>query len=213
MGTQEVRAFMQEMDAFVRDRLGGRLRVEYTGQMAWLTAVADYVGSGQAASLASAVITIGLMMILCLRSVVLGCISMLPNIVPILMPMGLMGLAGIDLSLVLMIFSSVIIGVCVDDTTHFYVTFQRMFARKGTYRESLLATVRTVGQPVTFTTISLMLGPRGNSASLGRRPFSGAASPTSPFPRPCSPSSSPWARNTSRRSVPEHHHHPERRTP
>ena len=83
---------------------------------------------------------------------------MLPNIVPILMPMGLMGLAGIDLSLVLMIFSSVIIGVCVDDTTHFYVTFQRMFARKGTYRESLLATVRTVGQPVTFTTISLMLG-------------------------------------------------------
>ena len=158
MGTQEVRAFMQEMDAFVRDRLGGRLRVEYTGQMAWLNAVADYVGSGQAASLASAVITIGLMMILCLRSVVLGCISMLPNIVPILMPMGLMGLASIDLSLVLMIFSSVIIGVCVDDTTHFYVTFQRMFARKGTYRESLLATVRTVGQPVTFTTISLMLG-------------------------------------------------------
>ena len=158
MGTQEVRAFMQEMDTFVRDRLGGRLRVEYTGQMAWLTAVADYVGSGQAASLASAVITIGLMMILCLRSVVLGCISMLPNIVPILMPMGLMGLAGIDLSLVLMIFSSVIIGVCVDDTTHFYVTFQRMFARKGPYRESLLATVRTVGQPVTFTTISLMLG-------------------------------------------------------
>jgi len=33
-----------------------------------------------------------------------------------------------------------------------------MFARKGSYRESLLATVRTVGQPVTFTTISLMLG-------------------------------------------------------
>ena len=44
------------------------------------------------------------MMMICLRSVKLGLLSMLPNIVPILIPMGLMGVLGFNMSIVLMIF-------------------------------------------------------------------------------------------------------------
>lgn len=158
MGTQAVQAFMAGMDDFVATQLGGRLHVQYTGQMAWVAAIADYVRQGQLMSLLCALFSIGAMMILCLRSFKLGCISMLPNIVPILMPMGLMGLFGINLSLVLMIFSSVIMGVCVDDTTHFYVHFKHHYARTRNYRASVFATLRAVGRPVVFTSVALIAG-------------------------------------------------------
>ncbi|MCR5258865.1 MAG: MMPL family transporter, partial [Desulfovibrio sp.] len=158
MGTQEIKAFIREMDRFIAEELGGRLKVQYTGQMAWVAAVSDYVLSGQAMSFVSALVSICLMMICCLRSVRMGIISMFPNIVPILVPMGIMGLCGINLSLVLMIFSSVIMGICVDDTTHFYVNYKHNFEKTGNTRESILLTVRSIGRPVVFTSVSLIIG-------------------------------------------------------
>lgn len=158
MGTQEVKSFIQSMNNFVANELQGRLKIEYTGQMAWVADVSDYVSAGQADSFLCAVISICIMMMICLRSVKLGIISMLPNIVPILIPMGLMGILGYNLSVILMIFSSVIIGVTVDDTTHFYVTFKRFFSEKADYHSALLKTVETVGHPVVFTSVSLVLG-------------------------------------------------------
>ena len=158
MGTQEIKAFIREMDRSIAEELGGRLKVQYTGQMAWVAAVSDYVLSGQAMSFASALVSICLMMICCLRSVRMGIISMFPNIVPILVPMGIMGLCGINLSLVLMIFSSVIMGICVDDTIHFYVNYKHNFEKTGNTRESILLTVRSIGRPVVFTSVSLIIG-------------------------------------------------------
>jgi predicted RND superfamily exporter protein len=158
MGTQEVKSFMRDMDNFIAAELGGRLHVQYTGQMAWVSSIADYVKQGQAVSLLSSVVGITVMMILCLRSVPLGLISMLPNIVPILTAMGLMGLSGIDLSLMLMVFSSVIYGICIDDTTYFFVNFKRNFARMHDYREAIFETVKSIGHPVVFTTVLLIVG-------------------------------------------------------
>nr|MCR5219780.1 MMPL family transporter [bacterium] len=129
MGTQDVKEFVADMERFAADELKGRIHLECTGQMAWMTALADYVKAGQSVSLLSAAISICLLMIACLRSIKLGLISMIPNIVPVLFAMGLMGLFGIRLSLPLMIFSCVIMGVCVDDTTHFYVYFRNFFAQ------------------------------------------------------------------------------------
>lgn len=158
MGTQEVKAFIRNMDNFVANELQGRLKVEYTGQMAFVSDISDYVSAGQADSFLCALISICAMMMICLRSVKLGLLSMLPNIVPILIPMGLMGVLGFNMSIVLMIFSSVIIGVTVDDTTHFYVTFKRFFREKHDYHSTLLKTVDSVGHPVVFTSVSLVLG-------------------------------------------------------
>jgi predicted RND superfamily exporter protein len=158
MGTQEVKRFMKDMDNFIATELDGRLHVQYTGQMAWVSSIADYVKQGQAVSFLSSAVTITVMMILCLRSVTLGLISMLPNIVPILMSMGLMGLFGIDLSLMLMIFASVVYGICIDDTTYFYITFKRKFAHVHDYREAIFETVKSIGHPVVFTTGLLIVG-------------------------------------------------------
>ncbi len=83
---------------------------------------------------------------------------MLPNIFPVLIGLGLIGYAGIDMAVPLMIFCPIIIGVAVDDTIHFFVRYRREFKRLGTYEKALKATLLTVGRPITFTTITLVAG-------------------------------------------------------
>jgi predicted RND superfamily exporter protein len=83
---------------------------------------------------------------------------MIPNVFPVLISLGLMGFAGVYMSIPLMILSPIIIGVAVDDTIHFFMRYRREFNRTGTYEGALKATLSTVGRPIMFTTMTLVLG-------------------------------------------------------
>jgi predicted RND superfamily exporter protein len=126
--------------------------------MPWVKAMSDYVSQGQKKSFILAFLAITCMMIIVLHSFKLGLISMIPNVFPVLISMGLMGFAGVYMSLPIMIFSPIIIGVAVDDTIHFFMRYRREFERIGTYEESLKAALSTVGRPIMFTTMTLVAG-------------------------------------------------------
>ena len=116
------------------------------------------VAKGQKRSFILAFPAITCTTIIVLHSFKLGLISMIPNLFPVLISLGLMGLLGIYMSIPLMIFSPIIIGVAVDDTIHFFMRYRREFNRTGTYEEALKATLSTVGRPIMFTTMTLVLG-------------------------------------------------------
>ena len=158
LGSKDVRSFMADIDRFANDNLESSIKVEYTGIMTWLRAFVDMVANGQKWSFILAFSAIAIMMIIVLRSFKLGIISMAPNLFPVLISMGLMGMAGMYMDATLMIFSAVIIGVVVDDTVHFFSRYKREFKRVGTYEKALKATLSTVGRPITFTTMTLVAG-------------------------------------------------------
>ena len=158
LNTEDVRAFTADIDSFVKENIDSSIKVEETGTMYWLKAMSEYISHGQKRSFIVAFIAITIMMIIALRSFKLGLISMLPNIFPVLIGLGLIGYVGIDMAVPLMIFSPIIIGVAVDDTIHFFMRYRREFNRLGTYEKALKATLLTVGRPITFTTITLILG-------------------------------------------------------
>ena len=126
--------------------------------MTWLRAFCDMVANGQKRSFTLAFSAIAIMMIIVLRSFKLGLISMIPNLFPVLISMGFMGMAGMYMDATLMIFSAVIIGVVVDDTVHFFSRYKREFKRTSTYKAALKITLLTVGRPITFTTMTLVAG-------------------------------------------------------
>jgi hydrophobe/amphiphile efflux-3 (HAE3) family protein len=158
LGSKEVRIFMADIDKFVKEDLNSSIKVEYTGIMTWLKAFVDMVANGQRVSFTLAFSAIAIMMIIVLRSFKLGLISMLPNLFPVLISMGFMGMAGMYMDATLMIFSAIIIGVVVDDTIHFFSRYKREFKHMGTYKAALKATLSTVGRPIMFTTITLVAG-------------------------------------------------------
>ena len=83
---------------------------------------------------------------------------MIPNVFPVIITLGAMGYAGIHLDMPLMSCSAVVIGVAVDDTIHFFRRYRFEFNKFGNYSQALKITLATVGRPITFTTLTLILG-------------------------------------------------------
>jgi hydrophobe/amphiphile efflux-3 (HAE3) family protein len=158
LSSKDVRTFISDIDRFVKKNIDPSINVEYTGTMPWVKAMSDYVSQGQKRSFILAFLAITCMMIIVLHSFKLGLISMIPNVFPVLISLGLMGFIGVYMSIPIMIFSPIIIGVAVDDTIHFFMRYRREFERIGTYEGALKAALSTVGRPIMFTTMTLVAG-------------------------------------------------------
>ena len=157
--TNGARRILTRTDAFAAEQLGWDAEtLEYTGTVEWVRALTDLTANGQRRSFAVACVAIALIMMLVLRSIPLGLISMVPNVFPVVITLGFMGLAGVYMDFSMMTFSAIIIGVAVDDTIHFFVRFRRAFERTPDYALALEQTIRGVGRPILFTTMTLTLG-------------------------------------------------------
>ena len=159
LDTSDARAISDFMQEKIREVFGeDDVEVIEAGGMRNYLALNDILFEGQGRSFIAALLVISLMMILVLRSVKLGLISMIPNILPVFATMGFMGLIGWYLDVITISFAAVIIGVAVDDTIHLFTRFKAEFTRLGNYKESLKATLSRVGRPLTFTTLILVVG-------------------------------------------------------
>ncbi|MFO7594777.1 MAG: MMPL family transporter [Desulfocurvibacter africanus] len=158
LDTKQVRALSDEVENHARELFGDGVKVEMTGSLHWMKTMNDLLGNGQRQSFLAAALVVTMIMIIALRSLKLGLISMVPNILPVLAVLGLMGFAGLYMDMPLMSFSAVIIGVAVDDTIHFLLRYRKEFSRLGSYAQALEATLTSVGRPLVFTTLTLVAG-------------------------------------------------------
>ena len=76
-------------------------------------------------------IVIFLVMALLFRSLKVGAVSMIPNLIPIAVAAGVMGWAGFNLTVSTAMIASVAIGIAVDDTIHYFARFLRDAKRLG----------------------------------------------------------------------------------
>ena len=100
---------------------------------------------------------IGLMFIAVLRSWRQGLVAMLPNILPLVVTMGVMTVTGMSLRISTVIIFAMCMGVVVDDTIHFLVRFRQERATQD-FDPALHATILHAGRPVVFTTMMLAMG-------------------------------------------------------
>lgn len=109
-------------------------------------------------SISVALVLITLVIGLTFRSVRLAVISLIPNVLPITLPLGVLGLMGVPLGPAVVLVASIALGVCVDDTIHFFTKYSRgRDAGKGT-RASLEYALTEVGGALTSTSLVLVLG-------------------------------------------------------
>ena len=114
----------------------------------------------QLRSLVLALALITLLMMIQLRSLTLGFISLIPNALPLLSMLGLMGILNIHLD-PLMIFAAIVsFGLSVDDSIHFLTQLKREFVRdKGNpfLLQNLEASYRVTSRALLSTTTVLCL--------------------------------------------------------
>ena len=106
-----------------------------------------------------ALIGISFILIVALRSVKIGLLSMIPNLVPAAMGFGLWGLLVGQVGLSLSIVAGMTLGIVVDDTVHFLSKYLRARREKGLDSEAAVRyAFRNVGMALFTTSVVLVVG-------------------------------------------------------
>ena len=96
-------------------------------------------------------------------------ISFIPNMLPLLMIAGIMGLSGIDLKVSTSIIFTIAFGIAVDDTIHFMSKLRLELAAGRSVAEAVAKTFRSTGKAIILTSIMLC----GGFITLGLSSFLG----------------------------------------
>lgn len=123
----------------------------------WLKLL-DHLVTSQIRGFLLAFSAIAVLMCFVFRSLSTGIISMMPNLSPILLTLGVMGWCWIDLDYSKAAVAAVALGIAVDDTIHLVSRCRYEFQRCGNYAEALRAALADVGRALLITSIALVLG-------------------------------------------------------
>jgi predicted RND superfamily exporter protein len=110
------------------------------------------------ASLGSAAIVIFFVLALAYRSLRLGLIAIIPNMLPLLAAASFMTLTGQSLEIVSVCCFTICLGIAVDDTIHFMSRYLEEQKSGGTHREVIERSFQNVGTGMVMTTIVLVAG-------------------------------------------------------
>ena len=154
----EYDGFIQEVESEFRDVLGASVGIATTGFMGMMGQTLRHLIYGLARSYGLALLISTPLMVLLLGDLRTGLASMVPNLSPILLTLGLMGWLGVTIDMFTMMIGSVAIGLVVDDTIHFMYGFRRYYRASGDARRAVRETLETTGQALLFTSLVLSLG-------------------------------------------------------
>ena len=129
-----------------------------TGNAILLNRSADGIAGNQATQVGFAAGTIFLLICFAFRSLRLGVISMVPNIIPVLLFFGLLGLGLAPLSLPTSLIGCIAMGIAIDDTMHFLVAYRARRSAGATSEHAARECILEVGRPIVMTSIMLVVG-------------------------------------------------------
>jgi hypothetical protein len=150
--------FLEAYSARLTKILGDDVSVQLTGGTVLLANTIHAALSTMIRSYATALVIISVLMMLLLGSVRVGLLSMIPNLVPVIFALGLMGWLGIPIDMLNLMLGSIVIGLAVDDTIHFMHNFRREIEATGQVDLAVENTLRGTGQALLLTSCVLASG-------------------------------------------------------
>lgn len=154
----QVQAFEQEIDHYLEQYPLKYSEKINSGMGTLLTTLLSYISFSQLQGLIVAVVVISLFVSMIFGSLKMGLVSMVPNVGPIIVVAGMMGLAGIVLDATKLLLATIAIGIAVDDTIHMVTRIRLEFQRTGRYATAYINAVNEVGRALVITSLSLVLG-------------------------------------------------------
>ncbi len=149
---------IKDIEQYVKTHFSDMAQQGVLGQTVLEVDTNNSVTSGQIQSLGLAMVAIFGMMFVVFRSVPVGVVSIIPNVLPILINFGLMGIFNIRLDSATSMIAAIGIGIVVDDTIHFLHGFGEYLSSHGDYTRAMHETLRGRGRPIIFTSVILFFG-------------------------------------------------------
>lgn len=157
-GSREIEAMLAKIREWTQEHFPPRLEVHPTGSLVLLTGTASEIVAGQIHSLGLALVMIFALMSAMFLSLRIGFLAMLPNVLPVALFFGLMGLGGVLLNLGTSLIAAISLGIAVDSTIH-YMSRLNLELRGATDQTiAVRRALETAGVPVVYATATLFLG-------------------------------------------------------
>ncbi len=157
--TAEMRDFIVRTSEWLEGNTPQAMHATATGPTAMFAYVSFRNIKGMLQGNVIAIISIALIIMVAMRSVGIGALSLIPNAVPILMTFGVWGLISGNIGMASATVSAVALGIVVDDSVHFLSKYLRARREKGMDKaEAIKYAFETVGLALVITTIILTVG-------------------------------------------------------
>lgn len=154
----DVAATVEKIRQFARKTFPPELTVHPIGTLILHTRTTGDIVAGQVESLALTTGVLFVLMSAMFLSIRIGIVAMIPNLFPLLVFFGLMGVTGAVLSLSTNIIASIALGINIDNEIHLMHRLSTEVRRTPSLEQALLRTLSTVGKPAFYASVLLVLG-------------------------------------------------------
>lgn len=152
-----VMAFGKRAERWVQQNLPSYMQVKATGLDLLFGSVARRNMMSMLSGTFTALLLISALILVALRSVRYGLLSLLPNILPAAMAFGIWGVINGEIGLSVSIVACITLGIVVDDTIHFLSKYVRAKREKQLPTpDAVMYSLKTVGVALVFTSIILV---------------------------------------------------------
>jgi hypothetical protein len=156
--TAEQEKIINKIKQYLNNMDNNGIDIRITGRALQDVNTIDALVKGQVYSLSLAAGIIGIIMFIVLKSFAIGCLSLIPNLIPIILNFGIMGIAGIPLNTATALIAAVALGIAVDDTIHFLTGYKEKRTEGFSISESVKTVIFLKGRAILSSSLILCIG-------------------------------------------------------
>ena len=157
--TKQVRGFMDRSQEWLDGNAPAHMGAFPTGATVMFSHISEQNINSMLGGNVLAVLLISVIMMIALRSLALGALSLVPNVLPILMTFGVWALVVHEAGMAAAMVSATSLGIVVDSTVHFLSKYLRARREKNqSPAEAIHYTFRAVGKALLVNTLILTFG-------------------------------------------------------
>ena len=156
--TLQQKQILSKIQSFLGTLDQGEMDIQVTGRIVQDVNTINAIVKGQVVSLGLATGVIAVIMLFVFRSIKLGLLSLLPNLFPIVINFGIMGVFGVALNEATALIAAVSLGIAVDDTIHFLIQYQRNKKNGVGMLENIEDVIKRKGTAILLSSLILSIG-------------------------------------------------------
>lgn len=159
VGSNRYQAVIKSIKEYIHKHLDTTtLSWHVTGIVPLLISVQDNILRSEIQSFSLAFLLTFISTAVVLRSVKIGLICVIPNLLPVTITLGLMGFIGMKLDAATIMIASIALGISVDNTIHIFYRFKKELSFDGDYPNAVNRTLQNVGKTAMITSLSAAFG-------------------------------------------------------
>jgi len=156
--SDELKRVVAGIEQFASEELLPGLGLIVTGDAVLSKKAADRMVEGQVMSLLFMLLVIIVIISILFLDLKAGLVAAIPNLFPVILLFGVMGYFDVTLNTGTVMVAAIAIGICVDDTMHFLVSYNQQMRDFDDPADGIRAAMQHEARPILSTSMALALG-------------------------------------------------------